>query len=171
MDVSLKYQLSKLSLWLTYSLCYVHLFDGVMHYVPIWDRRNNLNLVATYLFGRKGSWELDARYNFGSGFPFTQTQGFYEKLTFGDMGGNYVTNNGQMGVLYGDYNKGRLTSYSRLDVSLKKTFTLGKYSKLEATVSLTNALNQQNIFYFDRISYTQVNQLPILPSAGVSVSF
>lgn len=170
-DVSLKYQLSKLSLWLTYSLCYVHLFDGVMHYVPIWDRRNNLNLVATYLFGRKGSWELDARYNFGSGFPFTQTQGFYEKLTFGDMGGNYVTNNGQMGVLYGDYNKGRLTSYSRLDVSLKKTFTLGKYSKLEATVSLTNALNQQNIFYFDRISYTQVNQLPILPSAGVSVSF
>ncbi len=76
-----------------------------------------------------------------------------------------------MGVLYGDYNKGRLTSYSRLDVSLKKTFTLGKYSKLEATVSLTNALNQQNIFYFDRISYTQVNQLPILPSAGVSVSF
>jgi len=170
-DVSLKYQLAQLSLWVTYSLCYVNLYDGVMHYVPVWDRRNNLNIVATYLFGKKGSWELDARYNYGSGFPFTQTQGFYEQITFGNMGGNYITTNGQLGALYAAYNKGRLTGYSRLDVSLKKTFFLGKNSKLEATVSLTNALNQQNIFYFDRISYTQVNQLPIMPSAGVSITF
>ena len=170
-DVSLKYQLSKLSIWVTYSLCYVHLYDGVMHYVPVWDRRNNLNIIATYLFGKKNTWELDARYNFGSGFPFTQTQGFYEQLTFGDMGGNYTTNNGDLGTLYGDYNKGRLPSYSRLDLSLKKTWFFGKNIKLDATVSLTNALNQQNIFYFDRVSYTQVNQLPIMPSVGVSLTF
>jgi hypothetical protein len=170
-DVSLKYQLSKLSLWLTYSLCYVHLYDGVMHYVPIWDRRHTLNLVATYLFGRKSTWEVDARYNFGSGFPFSQTQGFYENLTFDDMGGNYTTTNGQLGILYGDYNKGRLTPYSRLDLSLKKNFFLGKYTKLDATVSVTNALNETNIFYFDRISYTQVNQLPFMPSAGISITF
>jgi len=170
-DVSLKYQLSRLSLWLTYSLCYVHLYDGVMHYVPIWDRRHNLNLVATYLFGRKGSWEIDARYNFGSGFPFTQTQGFYEKLPFVDMGGDYISSNGELSTLYGDYNKGRLTAYSRLDLSMKKTFFLGKHTKLDATVSLTNALNQENIFYFDRISYTQVNQLPLMPSAGISLTF
>ncbi|MCX6286874.1 MAG: carboxypeptidase-like regulatory domain-containing protein [Bacteroidetes bacterium] len=170
-DVSLKYQLSRLSLWVTYSLCFIHLYDGVMHYVPIWDRRNNLNLLATYLFGKKGSWELDARYNYGSGFPFTQTQGFYERLTFGDMGGDYTTNNGELGVLYADYNKGRLTYYGRLDLSLKKTFFLGKNTKLDATVSVTNALNEQNIFYFDRISYTQVNQLPIMPSAGLSITF
>jgi len=170
-DVSLKYQLSKLSLWLTYSLCYVHLYDGVMHYVPIWDRRHNLNIVATYLFGKKGSWEVDARYNFGSGFPFTQTQGFYEKLTFGDMGGNYTTTNGELGILYGDYNKGRLTYYSRLDLSIKKTWFIGKHAKVDATFSLTNALNQVNIFYFDRISYTQINQLPIMPSIGISASF
>ncbi|MEI6884608.1 MAG: carboxypeptidase-like regulatory domain-containing protein [Bacteroidota bacterium] len=170
-DVSLKYQLSKLSIWVTYSLCYVHLYDGVMHYVPVWDRRNNLNIIATYLFGKKNTWELDARYNFGSGFPFTQTQGFYEQLTFGDMGGNYTTNNGDLGTLYGDYNKGRLPSYSRLDLSLKKTWFFGKNIKLDATVSLTNALNQQNIFYFDRVSYTQVNQLPIMPSVGISLTF
>ena len=170
-DVSLKYQLSRFSIWLTYSLCYVHLYDGVMHYVPIWDRRHNLNLVATYLFGRKGTWELDARYNFGSGFPFTQTQGFYERLTFFNMGDDYIKTNGDLGILYADYNKGRLTSYSRLDISLKKTWFLGKNTKLDATVSVTNALNQQNIFYFDRVSYTQVDQLPIMPSAGISITF
>ncbi|MEI8005248.1 MAG: carboxypeptidase-like regulatory domain-containing protein [Bacteroidota bacterium] len=171
LDVSLKYQLSKLSLWLTYSLCFVHMYDGVIHYVPIWDRRHNLNLLATYLFGKKGLWEFDARYNFGSGFPFTQTQGFYEKLNFGDMGGDYTHTNGNLGILYADYNQGRLTFYSRFDVSLKKTFLLGKNAKLDATVSVTNALNQTNIFYFDRISYTQVNQLPIMPSVGVSITF
>jgi hypothetical protein len=170
-DVSLKYTLSRLSVWLTYSLCWIHLYDGVMHYVPVWDRRNNINIVATYLFGKKNAWELDARYNFGSGFPFTQTQGFYEKIPFGDMGGNYITSNGDMGILYGDYNQGRLTSYSRLDLSLKKTFFLGKYTRLEATASVTNTLNQQNIFYFDRISYTQVNQLPIMPAIGLSFTF
>jgi len=170
-DVSLKYQLSKLSLWLTYSLCFVHMYDGVIHYVPIWDRRHNLNLLATYLFGKKGLWEFDARYNFGSGFPFTQTQGFYEKLSFGDMGGDYTRTNGNLGILYADYNQGRLTYYSRFDVSLKKTFLLGKNAKLDATVSVTNALNQTNIFYFDRVSYTQVNQLPIMPSIGVSIIF
>jgi hypothetical protein len=170
-DVSIKYQLSKLSLWLTYSLCFVHMYDGVIHYVPIWDRRHNLNLLATYLFGKKSLWEFDARYNFGSGFPFTQTQGFYEQLTFGDMGGDYTRTNGNLGILYADYNQGRLTSYSRLDLSLKKTFLLGKTTKLDATVSVTNALNQTNIFYFDRVSYTQVNQLPIMPSIGISITF
>jgi len=170
-DVSLKYQLPRFSVWVTYSLCYVHLYDGVIHYVPIWDRRHNLNVVATYLFGRKGSWEVDARYNFGSGFPFTQTQGFYEMIPFVNMGGDYTKTNGDLGILLADYNKGRLTSYSRLDLSLKKTFFLGKNTKLDATVSVTNALNQTNIFYFDRITYTQVNQLPFMPSAGMSITF
>ena len=170
-DVSLKYQLSKLSFWLTYSLCYIHLFDGVMHYVPVYDRRHNVNIIGTYLFGKKSSWEFDARYNFGSGFPFTQTQGFYERLNFGDMGGNYTNTNGDLGILYGDYNQGRLPFYSRLDLSLKKVFFLGRYTKLEATVSVTNALNQENIFYFDRVTYTRVNQLPIMPSIGISFTF
>jgi hypothetical protein len=142
-----------------------------MHYVPVYDRRHNVNIIGTYLFGKKSSWEFDARYNFGSGFPFTQTQGFYERLNFGDMGGNYTNTNGDLGILYGDYNQGRLPFYSRLDLSLKKVFFLGRYTKLEATVSVTNALNQENIFYFDRVTYTRVNQLPIMPSIGISFTF
>jgi hypothetical protein len=87
------------------------------------------------------------------------------------MGGNYTNTNGDLGILYGDYNQGRLPFYSRLDLSLKKVFFLGRYTKLEATVSVTNALNQENIFYFDRVTYTRVNQLPIMPSIGISFTF
>jgi hypothetical protein len=87
------------------------------------------------------------------------------------MGTDYTTANGTLGIMYGDYNKGRLPYYSRLDVNLKKIFFLGKGTKLEINLSVTNALNQQNIFYFDRVSYTRVDQMPLMPSLGLNFSF
>lgn len=170
-DFSVKYDIKKLHLWLTYSLGFIHRSDGISNYVPPYDRRHNINLVATYLMGKKSDWEINVRYNYGSGFPFTQTAGFYELIGFTNMGINYTTANGELGILYGDYNKGRLPYFSRLDVNLKKTFNLGKTMKLEANASVTNALNQQNIFYFDRVSYTRIDQLPFMPSLGLSFSF
>ncbi|MEI7983951.1 MAG: TonB-dependent receptor, partial [Bacteroidota bacterium] len=170
-DVSLKYDWKKIHLWATYSLGFIHRNDGVIDFVPPYDRRHNLNLVGTLYFGKKSTWEFDVRYNYGSGFPFTQTGGFYEMMTFENMGSSYVTNNGQLGILYADYDKGRLPYYSRLDLNLKKIFMLGKTIKLEVNLSVTNALNQQNIFYFDRVSYTRVDQMPLMPSLGISFSF
>lgn len=170
-DVSIKYDWKKIHLWLTYSLGFIHRNDGVSDYVPPYDRRHNLNLVGTFFFGKKSDWEFDVRYNYGSGFPFTQTQGFYELINFQNMGTNYTTENGSLGILYGDYDIGRLPYYSRLDLNIKKIFFLGKTTKFEISLSVTNALNQQNIFYFDRVSYTRVDQMPLMPSLGLSFSF
>ncbi len=170
-DVSVKYDWKKIHLWVTYTLGYIHRNDGVSTYVPPYDRRHNLNVVATIFLGKKSDWEIDARYNYGSGFPFTQTQGFYEQLNFQNMGSNYTTTNGELGILYGDYDMGRLPYYSRLDLNLKKIFFLGKSMKIEVNLSVTNALNQQNIFYFDRVSYTRIDQMPIMPALGISFSF
>ena len=170
-DFSVKYDWKRIHFWVTYSLGFIHRSDGVLNYVPPYDRRHNLNIVSSFNWGKKSGWELDVRYNFGSGFPFTQTQGFYEQITFENMGTNYSTANGNLGILYGDYNKGQLPYYSRLDFNLKKIFFLGKTTKLEINASVTNALNQQNIFYFDRVSYTRVDQMPLMPSLGLSFSF
>ncbi len=170
-DVSLKYDWKKIHFWVTYSLGFIHRSDGFSTYVPPYDRRHNLNIVTTVFFDKKSTWELDIRYNYGSGFPFTQTQGFYEMITFSNMGSNYSNSNGSLGILYGDYDNGRLPYYSRLDLNLKKTFNLGKTAKFEVSLSVTNALNQQNIFYFDRVSYTRIDQLPLMPSLGLSFSF
>jgi len=38
-------------------------------------------------------------------------------------------------------------------------------------LGVTNALNRENIFYFDRVRFERVNQLPLLPSAGISFRF
>ena len=170
-DVSVKYDWKRLHLWVTYSLGFIHRNDGVYDFVPPYDRRHNLNAVATVFWGKKNSWEFDLRYNYGSGFPFTQTAGFYELLNFNNLGNSVGTQNGDLGILYGGYNKGRLPYYSRLDLNLKKSFFLGKTMKFDATFSVTNALNQENIFYFDRVSYQRIDQLPIMPSLGLSFSF
>src|SRR5262249_33844447 len=83
-DFLLKYDYHKIYLWAVYSLGYVDRFDGVETYTPHFNRRHNINLVASYVFGEKLNWQVNARWNFGSGFPFTRTAGFYELLTFTD---------------------------------------------------------------------------------------
>ena len=171
-DVSIKYEASRFNFWAVYSLGYIHRHDGFHDYVPHYDRRHNVNLMTSYTLGRKRNWQVDARWNLGSGFPFTQTQGEFELLTFNNgINTNYTTANGELGVLYSEINTGRLPYYHRLDLSIHKKWEFGKNIKLEADLSVTNVYNRKNIFYFDRITNQRVNQLPILPSIGLSFSF
>lgn len=133
-DVSLKYDSRKVYFWAVYSLAYVNRYDGLMHYVPHYDRRHNVNLVSSYRFGDELGWEFNARWNLGSGFPFTQTQGFYEQLPFQQgAGSDYLTSNGQLGIIYAEYNKARLPYYHRLDLSLMRRFKIGEKGMLELT--------------------------------------
>ena len=162
----------KLYMWAVYSLTYVNRFDGINTYSPHWDRRHNVNLVVDYVFDKKSRFSANARWNFGSGFPFTQTQGFYEKFDFqGGPSTDYVSGNGQLGILYGGFNQGRLPSYHRLDASLRYNFKTLKNFKSWIVLSVTNIYNRKNIFYFDRVNYTRVNQLPILPALSYNASF
>jgi len=171
-DLVVKYEYKRIYLWAVYSLTFVERNDGIREYRPHFDRRHNVNLVGSYTFGKKLDWEFNARWNFGSGFPFSGTQGFYEYQNFSD--GLYtdpLANNGDLGIVYGPLNEKRLPSYHRLDFSLKKEFVLSKNSNLEITASAINVYNRENIFYFDRVRYQRVNQLPFLPSLGINMSF
>ncbi len=171
-DFLMKYDYRRLYLWAVYSLSWVTRYDGVIEYPPHFDRRHNVNLVGSYNFGEDLSWEFSTRWNLGSGFPFTQTQGFYEKIPFHDgINTDYTTANGELGIVYGPLNQGRLPYYHRLDANLKKTIATGQDSEIEITISITNVYNRQNIFYFDRIRYERVNQLPFMPSIGMNWTF
>jgi len=171
-DISFKYEKRKIYFWAVYSLSYVNRSDDSISYVPHYDRRHNVNLVGSYRFGEELMWEFNARWNLGSGFPFTQTAGEYEKLLFElGAGSNYLTSNGQLGVLYGDYNKARLPYYHRLDLSLMRRFRIGEEGMLEINLSVTNIYNRENIFYVNRITGEKVYQLPLMPSFGLSLSF
>lgn len=173
LDLSLKLEAKKFYIWGAYSLAFVNRFDGEQSYPPVFDRRHNLNLVTTYQMGKKKEWEFGARWNFGSGFPFTQTQGFFNSFDFFDgINSDVLGGNGDLGIVYAnERNGGRLPYYHRLDLSVKRTITFSKYGRIEITASATNIYDRENIFYFDRVRFTRVNQLPILPSLSMTVQF
>ena len=144
----------------------------MISYQPHFDRRHNINVILTYTAGDQRQWEFSGRWNFGSGFPFTKIQGYYEYLSFQDgINFNYTTSNGEIGILYDDLNKGRLPMYHRLDLDVKRHFFFSEHTSLEVDFSLTNVYNRANVFYVDIITSEVVNQLPILPSLGLTFTF
>ena len=171
-DALLKFKSKKLYIWAVYSIGIITRNDGEKTYNPHFDRRHNMNFVTSYKFGKNDSWKADMRWNLGSGFPFTQTQGFYENLTFSEgINTDYTSTNGELGIEYAELNEGRLPYYHRLDASISKSIKLNKNSELDMTLSVTNAYNRENIFYFNRVKYERVNQLPLMPSFGASITF
>ncbi|MCS7073536.1 MAG: TonB-dependent receptor, partial [Bacteroidia bacterium] len=188
-DITAKYATKKLYLYATYGLAYVRRNDGKREYFTVFDRRHTANLIAAYKTGefdgtskiaqrfKESKWEFSLRWTLGSGFPFTQTQGFFEKLDFNTINNNgsqsnVASQNGSLGILLSDeLNTGRLPYFHRLDLAVKRRFIIADKFLLEANISIFNAYNRSNIFYFDRVRYARVNQLPLLPSAGISLSF
>ncbi|MBX7180815.1 MAG: TonB-dependent receptor [Bacteroidia bacterium] len=173
LDVLFKYEYKRLYVWLGYSLSRVTRSDEFRtDYNPFFDRRHNVNFVTSYNFGKDLAWEIDFRWNLGSGFPTTPTQGYFENLNSGNgINTNFNTSNGSMGILYGELNTKRLPWYHRLDFNIKRRFVFKNDSQLGITLGCTNLYNRENIFYFDRIRYKRVNQLPILPTLGITYSF
>jgi hypothetical protein len=156
------------NLYLAYSLGYVTREDEYTEYVPHFDRRHNLNLIAGYKFGPRRGIEVKARWNLGSGFPFTQSLGMYESMVNGY--GRFTLDpltSGELSVWYSTLNGGRLPWYHRLDISLQKTWNFKKGGSLQLNLGLMNVYNRQNVFYVDRLTMARVNQLPVLPTVGV----
>ena len=172
LDISATVELDRFYLWATYSLGFVQRTDEVLTYHPHYDRRHTVNLLGTYTFGSQSEWEVSGRWTYGSGFPFTQTQGVYQQLMFGDnMLSDYTNENGVYSLHYAELYKGRLPSYHRLDLGVKRKFSIGARSVLEVNLSATNVYSRQNIFYFNRTTFERVNQLPFLASLGVNFRF
>ena len=171
-DLLLKYKKDNIYLWTVYSYGFISRKFNELIYSPNFDRRHNINFVASYNYGKNKSWKTDLRWNLGSGFPFTQTQGFYEQISFSDgINTDYSSENGNLGIIYSDLNEGRLPYYHRLDLSTSKNIKFNKKSSLEISGSITNIYNRENIFYFNRIKNKRINQLPFMPSVGINFLF
>jgi hypothetical protein len=172
LDFVLKYDYKRMYLWVVYSLAYVNRWDGVETYRPNFDRRHNANIVASYMMGKNKNWELGIRWNIGSGFPYKPTGGFYEDLNFQNgVNTNYTATNGDLNYFFAPGQVHELPWYHRLDINIKRTFNFFENTKLEVSAGATNAYNRQNVFYFDRVQYKRVDQLPFLPSASLVMIF
>jgi len=186
-DFVSKFNTKKTYLWVVYSLGKVTRLDGIHTYAPIFDRRHNINMVFTQLMGKEDLWEVNARWNYGSGLPFTPTGGYYMNVNFLDVNTDYTTaNSNDLSLIYSSLNSGRLSDYHRFDITFKRRFEFKKVkkateegkpdetkitSKLELIASATNIYNRRNIFYVERVTGQRVYQLPIIPTLGFNWAF
>lgn len=170
-DVTVKYDNKGFYVWLVYSLGWVKRTDGVVEYNPHFDRRHNVNLLLSYAFGKRRSWQIDARWNFGSGFPFTQTQAYYPHYMPTNINDDYVSANEDLYFMLADLNQARLPNYHRLDIGAKKKFHIGERNTLELSLSFSNVYNYRNVFYVNRISNEVIYQLPFLYYFGLTWRF
>ncbi len=163
-----QYEKKRVYLWLAYSFSISNRFDGLQYFHPHYDRRHNLNLVGSYVLGKNLNFKIMARWNYGSGFPFTPTNALYEKLRLSETSSwDVINENGLIGMNFGEYNSARLPNYHRFDLTFKYLHHFSDRHSLEAIFSVTNVYNRDNLFYFSREDYRRVNQLPILPSGGL----
>ncbi|MBL7895588.1 MAG: TonB-dependent receptor [Bacteroidia bacterium] len=177
-DVVLKFEYKRFYLWSVYSLTLNDRWQGntatgaILNYPPNFDRRHNVNLVGSYTFGKKRNFEVNVRWNYGSPFPTTPTQGYYPAINFNNnLNYNYTTSNAELGYLPGDLNSVRLPDYHRLDIGFKYRYNWTEKVILEISGGATNAYNRENIFYVNRFTFERINQLPILPNLNLSLSF
>lgn len=175
-DVSLKYERNRMYFWAAYSLAYVDKNyeneDGeLVNYRTHYDRRHNINLMATYTAGARREWEFSARWNFGSGFPFTMIDGYYEHYQITDVNIDPCTASGDLGIIYSDLNKGEMPSYHRLDIDVKRKISFSEHTTLDIDLSVTNVYDHKNIFYVDVVNNKNIYQLPVMPSLGMTLSF
>lgn len=170
-DVNIKYDYRKYYFWAAYSYSYITKNDGLSIYHPHFDRRHNANIIGIFRFGKNFCWEASARWNLGSGFPFTQTAGYFERYQYRDLWDKFYNENGQFTIIFGDYNKGRFPYYHRLDIAIKRKIKIAKHMNMELNAGATNLYNRENIFYVNRVSQKKIYQLPFMYNFGMSLTF
>jgi hypothetical protein len=178
LDVVLKYDRKRFYFWAVYSLTKSDRWVGntttgsLLNYPPTFDRRHNINLVTSYSFGKKKNWEANVRWNYGSGFPFTQTQGYINQLNpQGNINYNFPEANGTLSYIPATLNGGRLPDYHRLDIGIKYRYHWNEKTTFEINAGATNVYNRQNVFQVDRFTFKRINQLPFLPNVNISFTF
>ena len=134
---------------------------------PPHDRREQVNAMAQY---RLGSNKLSIRWQYGSGLPFTQVNGYYADLrdSIDPRNSDYVTSVGKPFVSRAELYDARLPTYHRLDITLERSFDLAG-AELTAMVGVINVYDRNNIFEYNIFTGSRIDQLPIIPSIGIRV--
>ncbi|HEY4613165.1 MAG TPA: hypothetical protein VII11_09300, partial [Bacteroidota bacterium] len=169
-EALLRYSHPLIDLYGAYTLTWVTVDLNGFVYSPRYDRRHTLNLLGSlHLFK---DFDISVRWEFGSGLPYTQTIGFYDKLQLGNgYPDPFYTETGVPQTLFGPKNAVRLPTYHRMDVSIAYQFEMLSSVRWSVGVNLMNVYNRKNIFYFERSTGQRVNMLGFFPTANLSLEF
>lgn len=192
-EVSIEKEVGKLKGWIGYTLARVRRgefktldsnasFTQQGYFSPIYDRRHDLSVVATYDLSRRLT--ASATFVYGSGDLRWLPTG---RFTFQDV---YGATFEAVLPIYQDRNTYRLPPYHRLDLGLVWRF-FPRWGESDLTFSVINAYDRRNTFFIylepefsdetddngnavripTRIAAKQVSLFPILPSITWNFKF
>lgn len=184
---------SPLSGWISYALAYADIYEKGIKYPFRFDQRHTVNIVLNY---KVNSWlEIGARWQFGSGFPYSEPVGIKPRIILidDDLDGNPETPVIATRNIQGDPNapeevvfdidfgnrklNARKPVYHRLDIRIN---ALADYWGLDWTfyLDVINVYNRSNVIGYDyfinddlTVGREPTNMFPILPTLGFSVRF
>jgi len=166
----------RLSGWLAYTYAVSERVGPDGRYWPAQDRRHNLNVVGAYRTRR--GYVLGARFGLGTGTPYTPLCGEFVRRIYDGTRNAFDTgiNSRSIEPVGCERNIARYPVYHRLDVSATRSYRRGR-ATLTPFVSVVNAFNRKNVFIYTRDfsvnppTQNAISQLPLLPTAGLSVEF
>lgn len=142
--------------------------ESIVEYSPPYDLRHKLGITATI----DADWgAASARWQYGSGLPFTSVYGFDTLLEIRGRRDTPFTNIGTPRTLFQRAYDSRLPPYHRLDVSFERSIALSSSVSLLVEAGAINAYDRANVFYVDIFTLDQVNQLSLIPYLSFEVSF
>lgn len=163
-------QVGRLTGWIGYTLAWTwRTFPDINNgneFPPTYDRRNDLDIVATYHLSDR--WTIGGTFTYGTGQAYTQITALAPD----------AENPARAISIEGDKNALRLPPYNRLDLSA--TYAFSFYSdkrNAEFDFDIFNAYDYRNVWIAtvdqttNPATQSYVRLLPILPTFGVSVSF
>jgi hypothetical protein len=139
--------------------------EAVQRYHPPHDRRHQINAVFSLdLAGFTAS----ARWQLGSGLPFTRPIGFDEGFDYNRWFYDVTATLGTTRALIEKPFTGRLPLVHRLDLALRRAFD-ASFGQLVVQAGVINAYDRRNMFYYDLFTGRRVDQLPLAPYASLTL--
>jgi len=152
-----------------YTLGWARLNNQGFEYYPRYDRRHHFNGLAS--IQAVENLNVSLRWEYGSGFPFTPTIGFFDRLILKTpIPGDFEYETGEPYTLLGAKNGRRLPPYHRLDLSITYHITFWGI-QASAGINLINLYSSRNMFYYDRNTGSRVNMIPFFPSLGLTLEY
>jgi outer membrane receptor protein involved in Fe transport len=158
-ELMVRSKIEWIDLYGAYSLSWALVDNQGIVYYPRYDRRPAKGL------------SVSVRWEFGSGFPFSQTVGYFDQLMLGGaLPGEFERETGSPYLMIGAKSAARLPAYHRLDASLAYDVTLFGFD-ISMGLDLLNLYDNKNFFYFDRKIGQRIDMLPFYPSASLTVKY
>ncbi|GAB5517963.1 MAG: carboxypeptidase regulatory-like domain-containing protein [Rhodothermales bacterium] len=141
--------------------------SSTLDFRPPHDRRHQLNVV---LSTKVAGFDMNVRWNYGSGLPYNRALGFDGYLLVDDFIDLFEAEDSRR-VIYEEPYNGILPAYHRLDFSIDRTFEQKAGVDFTIQAGLINAYNRANLFALDLFTLERADQLPVIPTVGFKAAF